>query len=169
MKTFAAIDVGSYEQSLKIYTISKTAGIREVDCVRNRLDLGTDTYATGKVSREKMDDLCRVLREFVSIMEGYRVDDYKAYGTSAIREIKNTSIALDQIAQRTGVKVEVLSNSEQRFLDYKSIAARGEGFEKIIEKGTVVLDIGGGSIQLSLFDKDSISTFIAALTVIYRW
>ena len=157
MKTFAAIDVGSYEQSLKIYTISKTAGIREVDCVRNRLDLGTDTYATGKVSREKMDDLCRVLREFVSIMEGYRVDDYKAYGTSAIREIKNTSIALDQIAQRTGVKVEVLSNSEQRFLDYKSIAARGEGFEKIIEKGTVVLDIGGGSIQLSLFDKDKLS------------
>ena len=157
MKTFAAIDIGSYEQSLKIYTISKTAGIREVDCVRNRLDLGSDTYATGKVSREKMDDLCRVLREFVSIMEGYRVDDYKAYGTSAIREIENTTIVLDQIAQRTGVKIEVLSNSEQRFLDYKSIASRGEGFEKIIEKGTVVLDIGGGSIQLSLFDKDKLS------------
>ena len=51
----------------------------------------------------------------------------------------------------------MLANSEQRFLDYKSIAARGEGFEKIIEKGTVVLDIGGGSIQLSLFDKDKLS------------
>ena len=59
--------------------------------------------------------------------------------------------------QRTGVKIDVLSNSEQRFLDYKSIAAKGEGFEKIIEKGTVVLDIGGGSIQISLFDKDKLS------------
>ena len=57
---------------------------------------------------------------------------------------------------RTGVKLDVLSNSEQRFLDYKSIASRG-GFEKIIEKGTLVLDIGGGSIQMSLFDKDKLS------------
>lgn len=153
MKTFAAIDVGSYEQSLKIFTISKTGGIKEVDLIRNRLDLGSETYATGKMSYEKMEELCRVLREFVSIMNGYRVDEYKAYGTSAIREMKNATIILDQIVQRTGVKIEVLSNSEQRFLDYKSIASRGEGFEQIIEKGTVILDIGGGSIQISLFDK----------------
>lgn len=158
MKTFAAIDVGSYEQALKIFTISKASGIREVDCVRNRLDLGSDTYATGKVSHEKLDELCQVLREFTDIMNGYRVDDYKAYGTSAIREIKNTAMVLDQITQRTGVTIEVLSNSEQRFLDYKSIASKGEGFEKIIEKGTVVLDIGGGSIQISLFDKDKLSS-----------
>ena len=48
MKTFAAIDVGSYEQSLKIYTISKGNGIREVDCVRNRLDLGKHDLFDGK-------------------------------------------------------------------------------------------------------------------------
>lgn len=158
MKTFAAIDVGSYEQALKIFTISKTGGIREVDCVRNRLDLGSETYASGKMSHEKMDELCRVLREFVSIMNSYKVDDYKAYGTSAVREIRNTAIALDQIGQRTGLKIEVLNNSEQRFLDYKSIASKGEVFEKIIEKGTLVVDIGGGSIQLSLFDKDKLAT-----------
>lgn len=157
MKTFAAIDVGSYEQSLKIFTISKSGGIREVDLIRNRLDLGSETYTTGKMSYEKMEELCRVLREFVSIMNSYKVDEYKAYGTSAIREMKNATIVLDQIAQRTGVRIEVLSNSEQRFLDYKSIASRGEGFEKIIEKGTVVLDIGGGSIQISLFDKDKLA------------
>ena len=155
MKTFAAINVGSYEQSLKIYTITKNSGIREVDWIRNRLDLG-GTFATGKLSHEVMDELCAVLRNFVSIMEGYRVDDYRACATSAIRETKNTAIVLDQIMQRTGVKLDVLSNSEQRFLDYKSIASRG-GFEKIIEKGTLVLDIGGGSIQMSLFDKDKLS------------
>lgn len=156
MKTFAAINVGSYEQSLKIYTISKNNGIQAVDWIRNRLDLGS-TFATGKLSHEAMDELCAVLRNFVSIMEGYRVDDYRACATSAIRETKNTAIVLDQIMQRTGVKLDVLSNSEQRFLDYKSIACRGEGFEKIIEKGTLVLDIGGGSIQISLFDKDKLS------------
>ena len=50
----------------------------------------------------------------------------------------------------------MLSNSEQRFLHYKSIASRGENFNRIIEKGTAIVDIGGGSIQVSLFDKDSL-------------
>ena len=54
MKTFAAINVGSYEQTLKIYTITKNNGIREVDWIRNRLDLG-GSFATGKLSHEVMD------------------------------------------------------------------------------------------------------------------
>ena len=47
------------------------------------------------------------------------------------------------------------SNSEQRLLDYKSIASKGETFRRIIEEKTAILDIGGGSIQISLFDKDT--------------
>lgn len=52
--------------------------------------------------------------------------------------------------------METLSNSEQRFLDYKSIASKGETFRRIIEEKTAILDIGGGSIQISLFDKDTL-------------
>ena len=70
-----------------------------------------------------------VLREFEEIMRSYKVEDYRAYGTSAIRETENTMIVLDQIQQRTGIRIfDVLSNSEQRFLDYKSIALKGQDF-----------------------------------------
>ncbi len=89
-------------------------------------------------------------------MKAYQVSAYAAYGTSAIRESENTAILLNQIEVRTGIHIEVLSNSEQRFLDYKSIALQGEGFQKIIENGTAIVDIGGGSIQISLFDKDTL-------------
>ncbi len=155
---FAAIDVGSYELAMKIFEFTKKNGMREIDHIRHRIDLGTDTYATGKVSYARMDELCRVLREFSEIMKSYKVEHYKVYGTSAIRETENTNIILDQIRIRTGMKIEILSNSEQRFLDYKSIASKGESFHRIIEKGTAIVDIGGGSIQLSLFDKDSLIT-----------
>lgn len=158
MKTFAAIDVGSYELAMKIVEISAKNGIREIDHIRHRIDLGSDTFAKGKISNERVDELCRVLREYHDIMKSYRVDDYKAYGTSAIRETENTMIILDQIAQRTGITIEVLSNSEQRFLDYKSIASGGEAFNRIIEKGTAIVDIGGGSIQISSLDKDTLVT-----------
>ena len=156
VKTFAAIDVGSYELAMKIFEISKRNGIREIDLIRHSIELGTDTYNTGKISYERVDELCVILKEFEEIMESYGVDAYKAYGTSAIRETENTMIILDQIRSRTGIQIEVLSNSEQRFLDYKSIASKGEGFLQIIEKGTIIIDIGGGSIQLSLFDKDTL-------------
>lgn len=158
MKTFAAIDVGSYELAMKIFEISGKNGIKEIDYIRHRIDLGTDTFATGKISNERVDELCRVLRDYGEIMKSYRVDSYKAYGTSAIRETNNRMIVLDQIAQRTGITIDVLSNSEQRFLNYKSIASIGDAFNRIIEKGTAIVDIGGGSIQVSLFDKDTLVT-----------
>lgn len=163
-KMFAAIDVGSYEISMKIFEfapkskVKDIGAMREIDHIRHRIELGTDTYATGKISYARMDELCRILREFVKIMETYQVEAYKAYATSAVRETENTMIILDQIRIRTGITVDVLSNSEQRFLDYKSIASKGEGFNKIIEKATAIVDIGGGSLQISLFDKDSLVT-----------
>lgn len=156
VKTFAAIDVGSYELSMKIFEVSKARGMREIDHIRHGIDMGTETYSTGKLSYDRVDELCRVLLEFKNIMKSYQVSDYKAYGTSAIREMKNKAILLDQIEQRTKLHIDVLSNSEQRFLDYKSIAFQGEGFQKIIENGTAILDIGGGSIQISLFDNDTL-------------
>lgn len=156
MKTFAAIDVGSFELSMKIFEISPKSGMREIDSIRHRIDLGTETYATGKMAYERVDELCRYLNEFTKIMKGYKVSEYKAYGTSAIRETENTIIILDQIRQRTGIEIEVLSNSEQRFLGYKAVAFKGEVFNKFIEKGTAIVDIGGGSIQISLFDKDKL-------------
>ena len=158
MKTFAAIDVGSYELGMKIFEISSKSGIKEIDHIRHRIDLGSDTFANGKISYERVDELCRVLRDYASIMKGYKVEAYKAYGTSAVRETENTMIVLDQIAQRTGIRIEVLSNSEQRFLNYKAIASKGDVFNRIIEKGTAIVDIGGGSIQISLFDKDTLVT-----------
>ena len=158
IKTFAAIDVGSYDLEMKIFEISGKGGMRQVDDIRHRLDLGSDTYATGKISYGTVNELCAVLKEFHGIMDAYKVTDYKAYGTSAIRETQNTKILLDQIRQRTGIKIDVLSNSEQRFMDYKSIASKTEDFNKTIEKGTAIVDIGGGSIQLSLFEKGSLIT-----------
>jgi len=158
VKTFAAIDVGSYELGMKIFEFSPKAGMREIDYIRSGIDLGSDTYHTGKIDRDRMDEMCQILYEFAQIMKSYKVDDYKAYGTSAIRETLNTVIVTEQIKLRTGIKLDVLSNSEQRFLHYKAAASKGEMFKNFISEGCAIVDIGGGSIQISLFDKDSLVT-----------
>ena len=43
--TFAAIDVGSHETSLRIYEVSKKFGIRELDYVHHTARLGYETSA----------------------------------------------------------------------------------------------------------------------------
>ena len=122
------------------------------------IELGKDAYNTGKISAQRMNELCGVLAGFVDIMREYQVDAYRACVTSAIREADNGLLVLENVRVRTGIDVEALSNSEQRFLGYKSIAYQGKQFEEMIRKGTAIFDVGGGSIQLSLFDKDKLVT-----------
>ena len=158
VRTFAAINVGSFELELGIYEMSYKTGIRRIDHVRHVIALGKDTYSTGKISYELVEEMCQVLEEFVQIMKSYKVKDYRAYATSAMREAHNRQIILDQIRVRTGLTVRIISNSEQRFISYKAIAAKAAEFNKIIQKGTAIVDVGFGSAQLSLFDKDSLVT-----------
>lgn len=155
-KLFAAIDVGSFELELGIYEISAKTGIRRVDHVRHVIALGRDTYKNGKISYGLVEEMCCVIKQFADMMQTYKVVGYRAYATSAIREAKNNQIVLDQIRVRTGIEVQIISNSEQRFISYKAIASKDAEFNKIIQKGTAIVDVGFGSMQVSLFDKDAL-------------
>lgn len=148
--TFAAIYVGSYELSLKIFELSPKKPIREIDYVRARVELGKDSYERGYIGYELMEELGNVLTEYKKIMESYRVDEYVAYAGGVFRKIKNDLFVLDQIFIRTGIRIQVLSNSEQRFIGYKSVAFRQE-FDEMTKEGAAVVDIGGDSLQITLF------------------
>ena len=152
--TFAAIHIGSYDVIMKIYEMSKTKGMKELNFIRHRLKIGQDSYNNRKISYDTMNDLCEKLNDFKNIMKEYDVAQYGIFATSAIREIANELLALEQIKRKTGMEVEVLSNSEQRFIEYMSVAAQEEAFNKIIKKKTAIADLGGGSLQISIFDRD---------------
>ncbi len=154
--TYAAIDIGSYEISMKIFELAKKAKIRQLGDVRYRLPLGAESYSVGRLSMKTVDQICQVLTDFSRMMQEYGVTDYRAVATSVFRELKNPMVIVEQIYVRTGIQVDVLSNAEQHFLGYKSIAANELGFKKMIQQGTAILDIGGGSLQVSLFDKDTL-------------
>lgn len=156
VRTFAAIDVGSFELELGIFEISDSAGIRSIDHVRHVIAIGKDTFNDGKISYGLVEEMCDVLTDFVRIMKEYRVQDYRAFATTAMREAHNSQIVLDQIRVRTGLEVRIISNSEHRFISFKAVAARDPEFQKTIQKGTAIVDVGFGSMQLSLFDKEAL-------------
>lgn len=176
IKMFAAIDVGSFELEMGIYEISQSFGIREVDHLRHVLALGKDTYNDGKIGYGLVKEMCQVLKNFTEIMKSYRITEYRAYATSAMREAKNSQIVLDQIQVRTGLIVKSINNSELRLMSYKAVASKDAAFQKTVQKGTAIIDVGFGSTQISLFDKDMLvstqNIFLGGLRMremISRW
>ncbi|MBR1758149.1 MAG: HD domain-containing protein [Lachnospiraceae bacterium] len=155
-QTFAAIDVGSGELACKIFEVNKKTGIHEVDYVRHAIPLGAETFKSGKISSHTTNELCDVLSGFVRKMEEYGTENYVANATSAIREAANNINMLEQVKLRTGLKVKILSNSEQRFLYYKAMAAVDSFFEKVANEETLIIDVGAGSIQITLMSEGSL-------------
>lgn len=155
--TFAAIHIGSYEVELKIFELSPRKRMKSIDHIRSRIELGKDAYTKGIIGYELVEELCQVLKEFHHIMEEYKVDDYQAFASTVINAASNELFILDQIRLRTTINVKVLSNSEYRFISYKSLTSM-EHFEHMIQDGAALADVGGGSIQITLFWKGNVIT-----------
>ena len=157
MKLFASIYIGSYETTMKIFEISKQKGIKTVDTLKIPSDIIRDVLEHGRILPQTTDKLCHVLNDMRRTMEGYKVDSYSVVAGPNIRQAENAIIFLEQIKMHTGFTVNVLSNSEQRFLGYEAVAST-EGFEEIINESAVLVDVGGVSLQITLFSKGKIVT-----------
>ena len=62
--TFAAIYIGSYEVSIKIFEITAKKKIRGIDYVRSHIEMGRDAYSKGSIGYELVDTLCDTLAEY---------------------------------------------------------------------------------------------------------
>ncbi|MCM1245966.1 MAG: exopolyphosphatase [Roseburia sp.] len=154
--TYAAVDVGSHELAMKIFEVSKSHGIIELTHLRHKLSLGTEIYTKGVISYKTISEMCRVLKDFKKIMGEYQVSSYHAYGTDALREASNKLVVLDQIKLQADIKIRILSNSEERFLYYKAISLKETKFNEMIEEGSLIVDMGAGNVQLSLFNHGTL-------------
>ena len=148
--TFAAIYIGTYDVSLKVFEFTNRKKFHEVDHIRSRQELGKGAYGTGTIGYEQVEELCETLAQFKEIMESYKVDSYEVCAAAALRDTTNEIFVLDQIYLRTGFRVKVLSNSEHRFISYKAVAG-SPVFEEMIKTSAAVVDVGGASVQITLF------------------
>ncbi len=152
-KTIAALDVGSHEIRLKIAEQSREAAPRLLETVSRTLAIGTDTYKSGWISEDVLRECIRVLTGLGEKLREYRVSEMRAVATSAFREARNLNYVLDQIDRACGIPIEVLSNPEERYFHMIAAAETVPDFQGLISQGTLVLDIGAGSIQVTVFDK----------------
>lgn len=156
--TYATIDIGSNQLAMKIYEISRQHGIREITHIRHRLSLGAETYRKGFISYRTVNEICTTLQDFKRIMAEFDTTGWQAYATNELQEARNSLVVIDQIKVQTGFNIKILSNSETCFLYYKALALREDNFDTMIEKGTLIVNIDAGSVQLSIFNQGALYT-----------
>lgn len=147
----AGIDVGSHALRMKIAEICPDKGIKDLEVLRKPVTLGSDTYSMGMVSFESVDRTCDILKGFKKLMNEYKVKTYRAVATSAIREAKNKDYIVDQIKLKTGLNIELVDNSMERFITYKAIRDSIPNVKKLRNEGLMIVTVGSGSIEISIY------------------
>ncbi len=157
MKVYASIHIGSYGISLKVFEISKQKGIRKLDSQRRRMELAAEILKYNRISDDNLTVIIDTVLEMKQTMETYRTDAYNIYAGNALEKADNIQTLMDQIRIVCGMDIEILDNSMQRFLLYEALCSMSD-FSDIVKGTSILLDVGGSGVQLTLFSKGVLET-----------
>jgi exopolyphosphatase/guanosine-5'-triphosphate,3'-diphosphate pyrophosphatase len=142
----AAIDLGSNSIHLVIVEVGRSGGFKVIDREKEMVRLGSGTLSRGRLSADAMKRGLEALREYRRLADTHGVEKIIAVATSAIREAANGEDFLERIGHETNIWPKAISGDEEARLIYlaalHSIHLEG--------KRALVLDIGGGSVEVAL-------------------
>jgi exopolyphosphatase/guanosine-5'-triphosphate,3'-diphosphate pyrophosphatase len=141
-RTLAVIDLGSNSFRLVVFTYGERWW-RRTDEIHEIVRIGEGLDATGELAPEPMERALETLEMYAHFCRATGVEEVRPVATSAIRDAANQTAFLAAARERTGLEVEVLASEQEAFYGY--LAA----INSTALRDGVVLDLGGGSIQLS--------------------
>ncbi len=92
------------------------------------------------------------LKEFAQEIKQYKVQHIKCIGTSALRNASNAGEFISQVKNDAGLSIEVIGGSREANYIYGGIKAA----DVLTEAYSLIMDIGGGSIEFIIGNKHSI-------------
>lgn len=163
----AAIDIGTNSTRLLItdYCSNETRTLeRKMEITRLGRDLDINNNA---ISDESARKTLKVLTGYMHDIRNYDVEKYRVIGTSALRRAVNRKDFIFSVEKDTGMKVDVISGKEEAYLSFygavKDIELNFSGIEIGPGSRILVIDIGGGSSEFILGDKNCSIEFTASI------
>ncbi|GIL35309.1 Ppx/GppA family phosphatase [Phycicoccus sp. DTK01] len=140
------VDVGS--NTVHLLVVDAHPGAQPLPASKHKIDLRLSEHVTdgGLIADEGRDALADFVAECLGVAEDQGVEDLRGFVTSAVREAPNGTEVLAHVAERTGVRLDVLTGEEEARLTFLAVR-RWFGWSA----GTLlVADIGGGSLELAM-------------------
>ncbi|PHR93404.1 MAG: exopolyphosphatase [Robiginitomaculum sp.] len=150
---FGAIDLGTNNCRLLIAR-STPNGFHVVDSYSNVARLGAGLAATGRLSEASMDAAVKAIGICAAKMRAKSVKRWRCIATQACREASNGAEFMERVQRETGLKFETISPRVEARLSVM-------GCLNIIDRTkdvALVIDIGGGSTELSWVDVRRLNT-----------
>jgi exopolyphosphatase/guanosine-5'-triphosphate,3'-diphosphate pyrophosphatase len=149
---FAAIDIGTNAARLLIANVTQIQGrihLQKLAYYRVPLRLGEEVFDKGKISAQKALQFQQTIQAFSFLVAAQEVSAFRAVATSAMREASNGKKIAKQIFQETGVHIEIITGDEEAQLIFNSF----ELLQLQKQQQFVVVDVGGGSTEISIFEQ----------------
>ncbi|HEX9382933.1 MAG TPA: Ppx/GppA phosphatase family protein [Gemmatimonadaceae bacterium] len=142
----SAIDIGSNSIRQTIADVSPTGSIRVVDEMKAAPRLGAGLYKKGALSEVAIQNALTALTRMATLANQLGVKRTEVVATSAVRDASNGDEFLKLVRSETGLKIKVLRGEDEARLSFRSALAH---FDLGVGRA-VVMDIGGGSLELAL-------------------
>ena len=117
--------------------------------MRAPVRLGSEVFLTGKLAPATIGQACASLREFRQAMDDAKVASYRATATSAVREASNGGTFVERARREAGIELDVIEGVEEARLIQLAVLRR----LSIADKRALLIDVGGGSTELTLVDR----------------
>lgn len=158
IKKYAAIDIGSNAMRLLVVNIVEQEGketqFNKSSLVRVPIRLGQDAFTVGEISTENTDRMCDAMKAFNLLMKVHKVEAYKAFATSAMREAYNGKEVVALIKKKADIKIEIIDGKKEAAI----IASTDLHHLLKTDKTYLFVDVGGGSTEFTLFSDGKIVT-----------
>ena len=142
----AAIDIGTNSIHMIVVQVRPDLSFEVVDREKEMVRLGAGGLDGRSLTPTAATAALQTLTKFRRLADAHKVDEIVAAATSAIREADNGGDFIAEVAQRTGINVKVISGTEEaRLIHMAAVYGVHMGGSP-----AVVIDIGGGSVEVTL-------------------
>lgn len=155
----AAIDIGSNAIRMAVARLEAQGNLEIVENSRVPVRLGKDAFTLGYFTEETIQMAVGTFHRFRNIAQVFDVKAIRAAATSAMREASNSHILIDRVAAQTGFQIEIINEIEEARLIHLAV-------QKVIDlkgKRALLIDIGGGSVEVTLSNENVLSVESYAL------
>ena len=138
----AVIDIGTNSTRLLISDV-EGANAEQVERRTTVTNMGRGVDHTNLICADAVEDVCRVIADYIARYEEMGAERVMAIATSAVRDAVNGEAFIAELRERFDLDARLLTGEEEAHLTYLGATAhRVEG------EPTLVFDIGGGSTEL---------------------
>ena len=152
MPKLAVLDIGTNSIHMVLAEVQPDYSYKILDRFKDMTRLGDGVFTSRRLSDQAMMRGLEVIRTLVNLARNKGYEQIEGVATSAVREARNGGEFLDHVMQQTGLTVRVITGAEEARLIFLGV----QNSVALPESPTLVIDIGGGSVEVIVGNREAI-------------